>query len=148
VHVLRTLRDEPQRLTRPIDLTYEIVLAEYAQFRDRLGPGIVISKSCNMGGVELNYERTWSQGRSGIPIFTNEDRIAGANLMGQLMARMGVVLSQAEDGNVILMPGLGTVERDGTLIESRMRMVVRAVLSTLCLLKEWEPQRNREGAHA
>lgn len=137
VHVLRVLRDQPRRLTDPVDRTYEVVCDEYANWRDRFGDDVVISKSYNLGGVELNYERTWAGGRLGVPIFTNEDRIAGANLMGLALARMGVVLSQAEDGNIILMPGLGTMNADGSLIEPRMRMVVRAVLTTLALLRDW-----------
>ena len=137
VHVLRTLRDEPQRVTDPIDATHAIVQAEYEALRGRIGPGVVITKSYNMGGVEVNYERSWSGGRTGIAMFTNEDRIAGANLMGAMFARMGVVMSQAEDGNLILMPGLGTIGRDGALIEGRMRAVVRAAFLVLALLREW-----------
>lgn len=137
VHVLRVLRDEPARVTDPIDRTHEIVQDEYARWRDRLGADFVITRSHNLGGVELNYERTWSGARRGIPVFTNEDRIAGANFMGLALARMGIVLSQAEDGNVILTPGLGTVDADGAVIEARMRLVVRAVFTTLALLREW-----------
>lgn len=144
VHVLRVLRDTPQRLTEPVDLTHQIVLEEYARYQGQLGPDIVITKSYNMGGVEVNYQRTWDRGGFGIPMFTNEDRIAGVNLMGHMLSRMGVVLSQAEDGNVILMPGLGTIESDGKVIESRMRLVIRAVFSTLVLLKEWAQEQEQE----
>lgn len=148
VHVLRVLRDAPQRVTSPIDLTHEIVVDEYARYRTKLGPDVTITKSYNMGGVEVNYERTWDRGGFGIPMFTNEDRIAGVNMMGHALARMGVVLSQAEDGNVIFMPGLGTVEPNGQVIESRMRLVVRAVFSTLVLLKEWAQEQEGGGGAA
>ena len=137
VRALRVLRDEPQRMTAPIDATHRIVLDEYSRFHDRLGKDIVISKSYNLGGVEINYERTWASGRIGIPMFSNEDRVAGAHVFGQAMGRMGVLLIQAEDGNIVLTPGLGTVDRSGALIEPRMRLVVKALFSTMALLQEW-----------
>jgi hypothetical protein len=46
-------------------------------------------------------------------------------------------LSQAEDANVIVTPGLGTVDRSGRVIEERMRLVVRALFSAMVLLREW-----------
>lgn len=148
VHVLRVLRDEPQRLTGPIDRTYDIVQDEYSHFRDRLGSGFLITKSYNLGGVEVNYEATWADGKAGIPMFTNEDRIAGVNLMGHALARMGVILSQAEDGNIIITPGLGTVDPNGALIEPRMRLVMRAVFTALLLLREWVDERAAPAAKA
>jgi hypothetical protein len=100
----------------------------------------VISKSYNLGGVEINYEGTWAGSRLGIPIFSNEDRVAGSHILGQCMARMGVLLSQAEDANIIITPGFGTVDREGALIEARMRLVVRAVFAALALLRDWSSQ--------
>ena len=75
-------------------------------------------------------------------MFTNEDRIAGVGLLGLVMRCMGVVLSQSEDGNVIIMPGLGTVDRNGALLEEPMRMVVRALFSSLAMLGEWAQERH------
>lgn len=137
LQALRVLRDEPQRVTGPIDQIHRIVVEEYERARTRLLPGISIHKSYNLGGVELNYERTWADGRApGLPIFSNEDRIAGVNLLGKVMARMGVVLSQSEDANVLLTPGFGTSDRRGALLEDRMRLVVRALLAALALLQD------------
>jgi hypothetical protein len=143
LQALRVLRDEPQRLTGPIDLTHQIVLDEFAACRGRLGDGIGIARSYNLGGVEINYERTWAPDRTGIPIFTNEDRVAGAQVFVQCMAKMGVLLSQSEDANVIVTPGFGTVDRDGVLIEERMRHVVRALFETMALLAEWASEQRR-----
>ena len=53
---------------------------------------------------------------------------------------MGVLLSQSEDANIVVTPGLGTLDRDGVLIEERMRLVVRATFSALALLREWAAQ--------
>jgi hypothetical protein len=137
LQALRVIRDEPERLTGPVDVTHRIVLDEYASFSGRLGEGIRISKSYNVGGVEINYESTWAPDRMGIPIFSNEDRVAGSHVLGQCMAKMGVHLSQAEDANVIVTPGLGTVDRSGRVVEERMRLVVRALFSAMVLLREW-----------
>jgi hypothetical protein len=145
LQALRVLRDEPQRVTGPIDETHRIVLEEFESVRGRLAPGILIHKSYNLGGVEINYERTWSSG-PGLPIFSNEDRIAGAHLLGQAMARMGVVLSQSEDANVIVTPGFGTVDRSGALLEDRMRLVVRAVFAAMELLQDQAVQPSKAAA--
>jgi hypothetical protein len=137
LQALRVLRDEPHRVTRPVDLTHQIVMDEYALQKSAIGDGIVISKSHNLGGVEINYEGTWARGAAGLPIFSNEDRVAGSHILGLCVARMGVLLSQSEDANIIVTPGLGTVDRDGMLLEERMRQVVRAVFAALALLREW-----------
>lgn len=134
---LRVLRDRPDIVTRPIDTTHELVLDEYARVKDALGEGVVIGKSYNLGGVEINYERTWSRERMGIPIFNNEDRVAGSQLLNLCMARMGVLPGQAEDGNVIVNPGLGTVDDSGAVIEERMRLAVRALFASMALLRTW-----------
>lgn len=143
VRVLRVLRDEPRKLTGPIDVTHEIVLDEFARSSASLGPGIEITKSYNLGGVEINYEKTWSGENLGIPIFTNEDRIAGAHILGQVMARMGVVLVQSEDANILITPGFGTVGRDGQVNEQRMRHVVRATFAAMNLLREFAAEQAR-----
>jgi hypothetical protein len=137
LQALRVIWDDPEKLTGPIDSTHQIVLDEYASFRGQLGEGILITKSYNLGGVEINYESTWGPNRVGIPIFSNEDRVAGSHILGQCMAKMGVLLSQAEDANIIVTPGLGTVDRSGALMEVRMRLVVRALFSALVLLRDW-----------
>ncbi|MDO9435720.1 hypothetical protein [Hydrogenophaga sp.] len=148
VHVLRVLRDEPERVTRPIDVMHAVVLDEAERFREQLGPDLVISKSYNLGGIEINYERTWSGDRAGIPIYTNEDRIAGAHILGQIVSRMGVLLIQSEDGNILVTPGLGTSGRDGAIDETRMRLVMRAVFSGMALLREWVQQQDQLAAHS
>lgn len=134
---LRVLRDRPDVVTRPIDVTHELVLDEYARVKDDLGEGIIISKSYNLGGVEVNYERTWAGGRMGIPIFNNEDRIAGSQLLNLCMAKMGVLPGQADDANVVITPGLGTVDETGAIVEDRLRFAVRALFASMALLRAW-----------
>jgi hypothetical protein len=105
--------------------------------KSALGPGIVVTKSYNLGGVEINYERSWDSDGFGIPIFNNEDRVAGSHLLSRCLARLGVIPNQAEDGNIIVTPGLGTADEDGTVIEERMRLAVRALFAAMALLAEW-----------
>lgn len=134
---LRVLRDAPQKVTRPVDDTYAIVIDEFSRMKNSLGQGIVITKSYNLGGVEINYEGTWRHSRFGIPIFNNEDRVAGSHLLSRCLARMGIVPNQAEDANLIVTPGLGTVDAEGVVIEERMRLAVRGLFLALGLMAEW-----------
>lgn len=134
---LRTLRDSPEVITRPIDATHAIVLDEYQRHRAALGDGIVIAKSVNLGGVEINYQRTWADGRIGIPIFTHEDRVAQSNLLNLCIAKMGVVPNITDDANIPVTPGFGTTDEEGRVIEERMRWVVAAIFRSLALLAEW-----------
>ena len=140
---LQVLLEKPEIVKRPIDLTYELVTDEYARMKDALGSGIMIGKSYNMGGVEVNYENSWTDGHMGIPIFTNEDRVAGCNLLNLCAAQMGVVLGIADDANVIINPGLGTVDEAGTVIEDRMRLVIRVLFSAMALIREWADRGGR-----
>lgn len=137
VHVLRTLRDEPERVRDPIDRLLELTQEEFERAAPRLRPGVEIFRSYNLGGVEVNYERTWEKRSAGIPIFTNEDRIAGKQMLGQLLARMGVMAIQSEDGNVLLTPGLGTMNGDGSLNPDAMRRVIRCLFEAMILLGDW-----------
>lgn len=134
---LRALRDSPHVVTKPIADTYAIVMDEFGPRRHAIGDGILITKSVNLGGVEINYQRTWREGRRGIPIFTHEDRVAQSNILNLCIAQMGVVPNITEDANIPITPGLGTVDENGAIIEERMRLVVRAVFESLALVKEW-----------
>jgi hypothetical protein len=134
---LRILRDRPALVRRPIDATYDIVVDEYERMKGALGDGFVITKSYNIGGVEVNYERTWADGKTGIPIFNNEDRVAGCQLVNLCAAKMGVLVGIADDANILINPGLGTVDDDGAVIEERMRLAVRGLFASMALLREW-----------
>lgn len=141
LEALRTLRDKPNAITDPIDELFEIMSDEYRHASDYLPEGIVMTKSYNMGGVELNYQRTWDDGcrqsNVGIPIFNHEDRIAGSNLLANAMMHMGIVPGPIDDANMIFTPGLGTVDEDGQLMERNMRLVVRGAFRALALVYDW-----------
>ena len=44
---------------------------------------------------------------------------------------------QADDANVIISPGLGTVDENGAVIEERMRLTIRATFAAMMLLRGW-----------
>ena len=50
---------------------------------------------------------------------------------------MGVLPGQADDANIIINPGLGTVDERGVVIEERMRLVIRALFAAMVLLRRW-----------
>ncbi|MBP2231943.1 hypothetical protein J2847_005266 [Azospirillum agricola] len=146
---LRTLRDAPETILAPIEQTHAIVLDEFERARGRLWDGIAIAASANLGGVEINYQRTWAPASRGdrpwgIPIFTHEDRIARSNLFNQALARAGVLPNLSDDANILITPGAGTLDGEGRLIEDRMRLAVRAVFHTLILLQDWTERAARE----
>lgn len=137
---LRVLRDRPEVVLGPIDATFAIVQDEFEKLRGGLKPGIVITRSVNAGGVEINYEGTWdglAAGAFGIPIFTHEDRIAQSNLLNNALARMGIVPNLSDDANILVTPGAGTLAASGDVDEGVLRQVVRGQLLALKLIQDW-----------
>jgi hypothetical protein len=134
---LRMLRDRPDAITRPIDRLHDIVFAESRKHAKALGEGIAVTKSLNLGGVEINYQRTWTDTRPGIPIFSHEDRIAHSNLLNLCIAKMGVIPNITDDANIPVTPGLGTMSEDGVLVEERATWVASAIFRSLALINEW-----------
>ena len=60
---LEVLKNDPGRVTRPIDQYHEVMVEAFAEmkpsrFRDR----VIIRKSYHMGGLEVNYQQTWDDG--------------------------------------------------------------------------------------
>lgn len=134
---LRLLRDRPELYLDPVEVTWRIVQEEFARASGRLKPGIVLARSVNAGGVEINYQDTWRDGEFGIPIYTHEDRVAQTNLINNALARIGIVPNLADDGNILITPGAGTLDPDGRVIEERLRLAVRAVFLVLELVQDW-----------
>ena len=130
---LKVLRDQPNLVTDPIDRFHEIILEEFkemkpARFRDKL----IFAKTYQLGGTELNYERTWDGDGFGIPIFNLEDLWANTNPIVSAQEHMGVEPSTIYSGKMFLGPGMGTLDADGNLIEEY------AVLGAKTLVKALE----------
>jgi hypothetical protein len=127
--VLKTLRDDPDKIKRPIDKYHDIITEEFSslkpsRFRDKL----IITKSYTMGGTELNYERTWQDGEFGIPIFTSEDLFIKAHPIASALEEMGIYPAIIYSGNMFLGPGLGTLDENAELNEEYARLGVRSLV--------------------
>lgn len=133
IAALKALLERPQLITSVVDTLEAIVREEFEALPKHLREGLAIAKSYNCASVEVNYERTWENG-FGIPIFTIEDMYAGTALIQTGLARMGVVPMISYDANLLITPGLGTIDEDGALIEDRMRLAVRALVKMVEIL--------------
>lgn len=127
--VLKTLRDDPDKIKRPIDKYHDIITEEFSalkpsRFRDKL----IVTKSYTMGGTELNYERTWEDGEFGIPIFTSEDLFIKAHPIASALEEMGIYPALIYSGNIFLGPGLGTLDENAELNEEYARLGVRSLV--------------------
>ena len=129
---LKTLRDDPDKIKKPIDKFHDIIVEEFkslkpARFREKL----IITKSYTMGGTELNYEQTWDDGEFGIPIFTIEDLNANTNPIASAQEEMGVYPATIYSGNMFLGPGLGTLDENAELNEEYARLGVKALVQSV-----------------
>ena len=127
--VLKTLRDDPDKIKRPIDKYHDIITEEFSalkpsRFRDKL----IVTKSYTMGGTELNYERTWEDGEFGIPIFTSEDLFIKAHPIASALEEMGIYPALIYSGNIFLGPGLGTLDENAELNEEFASLGVRSLV--------------------
>ena len=129
---LKTLRDDAEKIKRPIDKFHDIIVDEFrslqpSKFQDKL----IITKSYNMGGTELNYEQTWDDGEFGIPIFTLEDLCANTNPIALAQEEMGVYPATIYSGNMFLGPGLGTLDENAELNEEYARLGIRTLVKSV-----------------
>jgi hypothetical protein len=128
VAVLEVLRDDADIIKKPLDEMYRIVESEFKSSElDHLLDGIIITRSYNMGGIEVNYSATWDSGSFGIPLFTCEDTFSNTNAIMLAIDAMGVYAPLIYSGNVFLGPGLGTVDADGKLIKENTELAVRSL---------------------
>jgi hypothetical protein len=119
-----------------VDELYAIVEDEMAPLMRRYSDRIRISKSYNGCGVEVNYVDTWQNGRAGIPIFNNEDKASGTNLLIAGLGALGYQAPSCEDGNIFITTGRGLVDDTGHLRRERARAAVRAMVRVLEILDD------------
>ena len=129
---LKTLRDDPDKVKRPIDKFHDIIIEEFnflrpSRFRDKL----IITKSYTMGGTEINYEGTWDEGGFGIPIFNLEDLYSNNNPMCTAHEEMGFFSDTIYGGNIFFAPGLGTLDKDAELNEEYSRLVIKSLVRSI-----------------
>jgi hypothetical protein len=131
-YILRKLVENPRNFTNPVDETFRIVNEEFSSFEPAaFKKDILITKSYNNLAVEINYDRTWTSEKMGIPIFTEEDSFAGTALFESALSSMGILPTITYDGNIFISPGHGTVDENGELIEDRMRLGIKALFGAI-----------------
>jgi hypothetical protein len=132
VHIMKKLLEKPKLFTGPVDATYRIVREEFASLTPaRFRRDLLITKTFNNLSVEVNYDRTWKNGEFGIPIFSEEDSFAGLAMIETALSAMGVLPTITYDGNILIAPGHGTIDDDGSLFEERMRAGVRGLVKAI-----------------
>lgn len=136
VAALRVLAEKPNSFRRAADTWYDITVDEFSKIDSGLREGLVINKDHNSCGVEVNYERTWREGRMGIPIFSIEDMYSGTSLIQSGMRAMGVIPCISYDGNIRMSPGLGTTDENGEIMEEPTRYAVRALVKFVEMLSQ------------
>jgi hypothetical protein len=134
---LQWIRKNKRVIRDSVDQAFAILREESAPLVKEYGDGIVLSRSYNGGAVELNYVDTWAARRTGIPIFSTEDKAAGMNLIIAGLATLGVLPPSPDEGNVVMTFGRGLLDEDGRLIADRTRIAMRALVVVLQTLGEF-----------
>jgi hypothetical protein len=133
---LRLLRDAPERIRRPIDALHRIVTDTLS--RDpRYGNDLIITKSYELGGIEVNYARTWRGDKRGVPIFTLEDLYAQTNPISRAVTAMGVQPPPIYAGIMMLTPGVGMLDSDGALVTERAELAVAALATSIGIVCDY-----------
>jgi len=130
IAALKTFREKPEIVTNAIDAMHQIVLEEMKELDPEISQYLLVTKSYNYIGVEINYENSWSADRIGFPIFSIEDMYAGTNLFLDAVEAAGIE-AEGYDGNIPLSPGLGTLDENGQLIDEYMRYCVRILFKAM-----------------
>jgi hypothetical protein len=137
-YTIKKLASDPGRYTRAVDELHTVVAEEIrgSIFND-YGQDVLVTKTYNNLAVEVNYDRTWSSGKTGIPIFTEEDSFASVLPIESIMTTVGVLPTIAYEGNILISPGHGTIDEDGALIRDRARLGVKALFGAFEIVSRY-----------
>jgi hypothetical protein len=126
---LKVMHERPASVTEPVDGMHAILTEELEAFRPRrFRDKLIVTKSHHMGGLELNYAETWSDGALGIPLYNLEDLYVGANALDAALVAMGQAPATIYGGNVLIGPGLGLIDADGRLMPDATRAAFRGLV--------------------
>jgi hypothetical protein len=134
IALLRLLQTEGDKYRKQIDIWHEIVEDEFSRMDSGLRKGLSFDKDYNGLCSEVDYEKTWSADRFGIPIFSVEDLYSGTALTMAGMRAMGIAPCIMYDGTLKMSPGLGTTDEHGELIVERVRPMIRCMVRMLEVL--------------
>jgi hypothetical protein len=138
VAYLKTLRDNAHLIKDPIDKYHEILLEEFKAIEPSwLLDKLIFTKTYQLGGTEINYERTWENGNRGIPIYTLEDLWADTNPIVSAQVEMNVEPATIYAGKMFLGPGMGTLDRDGNLIEEYARLSAKSLVGAINIVNKY-----------
>jgi hypothetical protein len=132
IAAMRVLKDKPEIMTKPVDGMYDIVVEEFKKgLNPELLKGFTFTKSYNSCAVEINYEKTWANGKMGVPIFSIEDMYGGTNIFQDGIGAMGMTPTIAYDGNIYVSTGLNTLDDNGDLIPDTMRVAIKSLVALI-----------------
>lgn len=138
VKYLEVLRDNAELVKVPVDRFHEILLEEFGELRPAwLFEKIIFDKTYQYGGTEVNFQRTWSEERRGMPIYTLEDLYANTNPVVSAMDIIGVEPATIYGGKMFIGPGLGTLDADGHLIEEYARLAAKSLVACLNIVNKY-----------
>ncbi|MBW1699519.1 MAG: hypothetical protein JRK26_22315 [Deltaproteobacteria bacterium] len=137
IATLKCLMEKPDTYKKAVDLWYDITIDEFSKLDSGIREGLVITKDYGQLAVEVNYEKTWADGKMGLPIFSIEDMYAGTALTQSGVSAMGVIACVAYDANIKMNPGLGTTDEKGQLVEEPTRYCIRALVKFIELLARY-----------
>jgi hypothetical protein len=133
---LEWIRDNTDLIEANAERLHQIAVEAFAALSERYPSAILIENTVDTGGVEINYTRTWNGDGFGIPLFTNEDAVAGTNLIANGLAQLGIHPPGGEEGNLIVTPERGLLDEDGVLIEDRARVALTGLAQVLEVLSK------------
>ena len=137
-YTLRKLAEDPKRYTQAVDQLHRIVTEEMPEsVFHQYGRDVLVTKTYNNLAVEINYDRTWKDGKTGMPIFTEEDSFAGVLPIETIMSTVGVLPTVTYEGNVLISPGHGTIDQRGGLLEDRARLGVKALFGAFEIVSRY-----------
>ena len=133
---LEWIRDNADLIHGNIERLHGIAVEAFAALSERYPSAILIERTEDTGGIEINYTRTWNGDGFGIPIFNAEDGAAGTNLIAAGLAQLGIHPPGGEEGNLIVTPERGLLDEDGVLIEERARAALTGLAKVLEVLSQ------------
>lgn len=138
IKILEIIKDTPEQVTKPVDEMYKITLEELKNINPEIARKLVVTKSYNLLGVEINYQNIWQgQDDNIIPIFSIEDMYSGTNLIQKGCQLMGIVPPLGYDANIPFGPNIGTTDEYGVLMEEPARYAIKALLKLLEVLNDF-----------
>jgi len=143
IKILEIIKDSPEKVTKAVDEMYQITMEEVKEIKPEIAEKLVITKSYNLMGVEINYENTWKNEKSIIPIFSIEDMYSGTNLIQKGCRAMGISPTLGYDANMPFGPNIGTTDEYGVLMEEPTRYAVKSLLKMLEVLNEFALKANK-----